>query len=1106
MRYVETVTVLITDVVDSTALESRIGPVRADALREEHFELMRAAVQEAGGTEVKNTGDGMMVAFRSSAAAVSCAVSIQQRLERRNRTADEPLVLRIGLSCGDATVAEGEYFGLPVVEATRLCARGAGGQILANALVGHLSVGSGHTLTPFGDLELKGLPAPVPTVEVAWEPLADEGKSLPLPADLQVVPTTGFVGRVAEAERLRELFTEASGGERRVALLAGEPGIGKTRLSTHVALEARSDGAAVLYGRCDKELGVPYGPWVEALGHYVENAPVEVLRAHVQRHGGELSRIVGQLGTRMPNLPAARAADPETELYLLWGAVVGLLAEATTAQPLVLIVDDLHWADKPTLMLLRHLILEARGARALIIGTYRDSDLDREHPLTELLAELHRYEGIERLDIGGLSEPEIVEIMERAGGHELDQAGLALAHVLFRETDGNPFYTRELLRHLRESGTIYQRENGRFTVRGDLAELELPQSVREVVEQRVERLGQQAHSGLSLAAVIGREFEFELLVTVADVPEDELLELLEQAVAASVLVESATAPGRFSFAHALINRTLYVNLGPTRRARLHRRVGEALERMLGPDPGPRLGELALHWGKVGTAADLPKAVGYARAAGERALEEVAPSEALRWFEQALGLLPAGGETRERCDLLLGLGEAQRQAGDPAFRETLLEASRLASELGDADRAASAALANNRGQVSAFGQVDNDRLAALERALELGAVSGARSASLIAVRALELQNDPDHERRRALAEEAMALALEAGDPRTLAQVLKDCSFALWSPDTLTRRRTVAGELLEVAQWLRDPSLEFWASAVALHVNIESCDLVAAQAARERAESIAQDLGQPSLRWFATVYGAGWAFMRGELSEGERLSEQALAIGTEAGEPDAMMVYGAQLGGLRYYQGRAGDMLEMMEAGVAANPGISAWRSALASMYCWGGRLDDAAAVVAQAASDGFAHVPWDNYRMNALGLYADAASQAGVVDAAAALYDLIEPWPDQLIWNQVLCYGHTRMYLGMLAATLGRHELADEHFATVCDFYEANQLLFWVARGRLAWAEALAGRGEAERASEQAARALEPAQKHAFAAIEARAAALVLTGRPVLGDREPRGAV
>ena len=1090
MRYVETVTVLITDVVGSTALESRIGPARADALREEHFQLIRDAVQEAGGKEVKNTGDGLMVAFRSTVAAVSCAVSVQQRLDRRNREADEPLLVRIGLSCGDATVAEGEYFGLPVVEATRLCAYCSGGQILANALVGHLSLGSEHAVTPVGDIELKGLPAPLPTVEVAWEPLADDGKALPLPAELQVVPSGGFVGRVTEAERLRALFSEAAGGQRRVALIAGEPGIGKTRLSTHIALEARSDGAAVLYGHCDKELGIPYGPWVEALGHYVEHAPEDVLRAHVRRHGGELSRSVSQLRARLPSLPPARAADPETERYLLWNAVVGLLAEATTAQPLVLIVDDLHWADKPTLMLLRHLIAEARGARALIIGTYRDSDLDREHPLTELLAELHRAEGIERLAIGGLSEPEIIEIMERAGGHELDQAGMGLAHQLFQETDGNPFYTGELLRHLLESGTIYQRDNGRFTVRGELSELELPQSVREVVERRVERLGQKAHSVLSVAAVIGREFDLELLVVVTDCPEDELLEMLEQAVAASVLVESTTAPGRFSFAHALINHTLYVHLGTTRRARLHRHVGEALERLLGSDPGPRMGELALHWGKVGTAADRPKAVGYARAAGERALEELAPDEALRWFEQALTLLPGDSEPRERCDVLLGLGQAQRQLGDPAFRETLLEAFRLASELEDPDRAAQAALANNRGQVSAFGQVDHDRLEALERALELGAASHARSASLISVRAVELQNDPDHERRRALAEQALTLAQEAGDPRTLAQVLKDCSFALWSPDTLARRRTVAEELLDVARGLRDPSLEFWASAVALHVSIESCDLTRALAARERAESIAEGLGQPSLRWFATVYGAGWAFMRGELADGERLSEQALAIGTEAGEPDAMMVYGAQLGGLRYYQGRAEDMLEMMEAGVAANPGISAWRSALASMYCWGGRLDDAAAVVAQAASDGFAHVPWDNYRMNALALYADAASQAGVVDAAEALYDLIEPWPDQLIWNQVLCYGHARMYLGMLAATLGRHELADEHFAKVCAFYESNQLLFWMARGRLAWAEALAARGEARRASEEAERALEPAQKHAFAAIEERAAALV----------------
>ncbi len=1090
MRHVETVTVLITDVVDSTALEVRIGPARAETLRREHFQLIRDAVQEAGGKEVKSTGDGLMVAFRSTLAAVSCAVSVQQRLERRNRDASEQLLVRVGLSCGDATVADGDYYGVPVIEAARLCAHSAGGQILANALVAHLVGGSGHTLKPVGELELKGLPAPLPAVEVGWEPLAERGTAFPVPAELESVPWGGFVGREAEAERLGGLFSEAADGQRRVALIAGEPGIGKTRLARHAALQARAEGAAVLYGRCDRQLGVPYGPWVQALGHYVEHAPEEVLRAHIRRHGGELSRSVSALRARVPSTPPARTADPEAERYLLWGAVVGLLTEATKHHPVVLILDDLHWADKPTLMLLRHVIGEAGRARALIIATYRDSDLDRGHALTELLAEFHRLEGIERLGLAGLSEDEIVEIMERAGGHELDQAGTALAGELFRETDGNPFYTGELLRHLFESGTIYQQDNGRFTVRREPSSLELPQSVREVVARRVEWLGADAQAVLPIAAVIGREFDLELLVMVTDVPEDDLLELLEQAVERSVLLESASAPGRFLFAHALINHTLYVNLGTTRRARLHRRVAEALELLPGSDPGARVAELALHWAKVGSGSDLPKAVGYARAAGERALEELAPDAALRWFEQALELLTIQGDPRERCDLLLGLGQAQRQLGDQAFRETLLEASRLASELEDADRAASTALANNRGQVSAFGQVDQDRLAALERALELDASpSRTRCASLFSLQAVELQNDPDHERRRALAERALELAHEADDPPTLAQVLKDCCFALWAPDTLERRRTLAEELLEVAMSLRDPSLEFWASAVSFHVGIESCDLSQARAAHERADQIAQELGQPSLRWFSTIYGAGWAFMRGDLAEGERLSGQALAIGTQAGEPDAMMAYAAQLGGLRYYQGRAEEMMEAMETGVAANPGISAWRSALASMYCWAGRLDDATAMVEEAARDGFAHVAWDNYRMNALALYADAASQAGVTDAAAVLYELIEPWPDQLIWNQVLCYGHARMYLGMLAATLERHELADEHFKLACEFYEANQLSFWIARGRLGWAEALAGRGEGQRAADQAGRALVLARQHGYGGLEARAAAL-----------------
>ena len=321
MSSVETVTILVTDLVGSTGLESRIGPGAADELRTEHFKLLVDAIEAAGGREVKNTGDGLIGAFESASAAVACAVSIQQRMERRNRSANEQLLIKIGVSLGDATATDGDYFGMPVIEAARLCARAGGGQILVKETVAHLAAGrAGDALRAVGALELKGLPEPLPTVEVTWEPVG-EAPSLPLLPRLQGVPPASFVGREAEGERLRALFAEACEGKRRLALLSGEPGIGKSRLSAHAAMEARADGAAVLYGGTDRELGVPYGPWVEALSHYVRNAPERVLQSHVERHGGEVARLAPALGDRLLDVPAPTETDPDTERYLLWGAV-----------------------------------------------------------------------------------------------------------------------------------------------------------------------------------------------------------------------------------------------------------------------------------------------------------------------------------------------------------------------------------------------------------------------------------------------------------------------------------------------------------------------------------------------------------------------------------------------------------------------------------------------------------------------------------------------------------------------------------------------------------------------------------------------------------------
>jgi class 3 adenylate cyclase/tetratricopeptide (TPR) repeat protein len=1092
MVSVETVTVLITDLVGSTGLMSRIGPRAADELRQEHFALLRGAIEESRGREVKTTGDGVIAAFDSASQAVSCAVVMQQRVERSNGKSEEQLLIKIGISLGDATASDGDYFGMPVIEASRLCDHAQGGQILANEIVAHLAGGRAESsFRSVGPLELKGLPEAVATVEVAWEPLREEGPSLPLPPRLQEMPPGGFVGRLPERERLTQLFNEASRGNRRLALVSGEPGIGKTRLSTHTALDARSRGAVVLYGRSDEELAIPYRLWIEALTHYVEYAPQAVLRAHVERHSGELTRMVPRLTERLPEVPPPRETDPETERYLLWGAVVGLLREASASEPLVLVLDDLHWADKPTLQLLKYLVSEGQGLGVLIIATYRESDLARGHPLSDALADLHREQGVERIALKGLEEQNIAELMERAAGYELDEASRGLAKALFRETDGNPFYTAELLRHLLESGGIYQQEGGRWSVRGSLSELGLPESVREVLGRRVARLGDEAREALSLAAVIGRDFEVDLLVRVSGHSEEQLLELLEEAVAASVLTESASVPGRFSFAHALINHTLYEDLGTTRRARLHRGVAEALEQCLGAEPGARVSELAYHWAKATTAVDPTKAVTYARLAGERALDELAPDEALRWFGQALELQgqEAEAEPKDRCELLIGLGEAQRQTGERAYRDTLLDASRIASALADTDLAARAALANNRGFFSVIGELDQERLRAIERAIELDEpLHPARRARLLALQAQELSWDLDVARRKALADQAISLARGAGDVRTLWEVLRGAYWACWSADTLELRTELARELCDHAATLGDPALQLWAHDIEGDVYIERGELTRAQVAQERARLIAEELGQPTLKWFAMFRIAARKVMDGDLVAGERLAERTFQIGRDAGQPDAVLIYSAQLVLIRTYQGRAQEIIEMVEQSVSAYHAVEAWRAALAQALCALDRRGEARAILQRAASDRFDHVP-----RTALALYAQVAVETEHADAASILYGLMEPWAEQVDWNAAVGLGHMRMWLGLLASVMGEHERADRHLAFACEYQETNGLLLWAARAHLGWAEALARRGARNEAQKHATRALELSREHGYGAFEARAAAIVASG-------------
>ena len=696
----------------------------------------------------------------------------------------------------------------------------------------------------------------------------------------------------------------------------------------------------------------------------------------------------------------------------------------------------------------------------MVLGTYRDSDLSRDHPLTPLLADLRREQGVERIKLTGLDAEDVFALMEAAAGQELNEDGRALAEQITRETAGNPFFASEVLLHLTESGAIAQREDGRWHIVGDLAELGLPESVREVVGRRVERLGAEARTALSAAAVIGRDFEIELLVAVVDLSEAQVLDLLEEAVGASLLKESAERGGHFTFTHGLVEHTLYEDLGSTRRARLHKRVGEALEVQCGDDPGERLGELAGHWTAAVVSSDSTKAIHYARRAGERALQQLAPDEAARWFRKALELheQAQGGDPSERCELLIGLGEAQRQVGDAEYRRTLLDAAALARERCDADRLARAVLANSRGWFSQAGTVDEERVAALEAAAEVLTDRDSRRAQVLALLADELHQSGDPARCMLLATEAIEIARAFNDPETLALTLAHASAAILFPDTMPECERVLDELLELAETLDDPSMSLRGTGGSLVVGLLHGDRARVQSSLATARTLAASVPEPAFAFQRLMGESCWALAQGELESAEQWAVQMLESGTASGQPDAATVFGAQLFNARYGQGRTGELVEQLARYAGRPNSVSISRAFAALSLIESGREDEAREL---AIAEDFQGVRWDWMWLLTIFLWADVCSRLGLGSRADELYELLAPFAGVLAVSGALVAGSVAWALGALATTLGRHEQAESHFAAAAEIEESFGAPLFLARTHVGWARALIARGRVE---------------------------------------------
>ena len=462
-----------------------------------------------------------------------------------------------------------------------------------------------------------------------------------------------FVGRQREMGELKACLEDALSGRGRLVTLVGEPGIGKSRTAQELATYAGLRGAQVLWGRSYEEQGVPpYWPWVQAIRSYVREREPQQLRSEMGAGAADIAEVVSEVRERLPGLPSAPQLEPEQARFRLFDSIASFLKTASLRQPLVLVLDDLHWADQPSLMLLQFVARELSGARLLLIGTYRDMELSRQHPLAEALGELTRERLFQRVLLRGLTQEDVERFIEMTSGNS---APRGLVEAVHAQTEGNPLFVTEVVRLLVQEGELgaeQVREGESWTIR-------IPEGVREVIGRRLNRLSQRCNEALTVASILGREFTLaQLRPLVEEVTEDRLFEILEEALTSRVIEELPQSVGRYQFTHALIQETLTSELSLTRRVRLHAQVAEALEELYGSEAEAHAAELAHHFAQAEAAVGPDRLVRYSLLAGERALATYAYEEALTHFNRGLATRGDRVMDLETAQLWHGLGAAQ----------------------------------------------------------------------------------------------------------------------------------------------------------------------------------------------------------------------------------------------------------------------------------------------------------------------------------------------------------------------------------------------------------------------------------------------------------------
>jgi DNA-binding SARP family transcriptional activator len=866
--------------------------------------------------------------------------------------------------------------------------------------------------------------------------------------------TPSFVGRRLELAEFRAQLDGAFAGRTSLFLIAGEPGIGKSRLADACSSIADARGARVIWGRCWEAGGAPaYWPWVQVLREYIREADQSRIRSQLEPVAPDLVQLLPELRELFPGLgERPPTGDPEGARFRLFDSTASFLRAVGLAEPIVIVIDDLHAADTPSLLLVQFLARSLRDARLLLIGAYRDTETDSGHALAGAVAELRREPVTHAVRLGGLDAGEVAGVIELTSGRP---SGAELTAAIHRETEGNPLFVGELVRLLAAEGRLEQAARA--------SALSIPQGLRDVIGHRLRHLSEECKDGLSVASVLGREFRLDALGLVSGRSEDELFDLLDEARSSRVIGEAPSGRGRLRFSHALIRDSLYGDLGTKERVRLHRRAAEALEDLYRDNLEPHLAELAYHFVEAAHGGDVERPIDYARRAGDRASASLAYEEAARLYEMALRALELKAEADEkmRCELLLALGDAQARGGDLlSARTTFARAADIAVSLDAAEQLARAALGYG-GRFVWFRAGKDPRLVPLlEQALAALPDPTPLRARLLARLAGALRDHPVSERRASLTREALDIARGLGDPTTLAYALEGSYASLCWPRETQEWLAMGSEVIALATASGNGEDAFFGHLNVFGVHMARGDIDSAEAELLAMARLAQELRQRVQLWAVSLARAMLALFAGRLEEAEHLIEQGGEMGSRAQGLDATFHYvmHLQVFTLRREQGRLAEVAADFGRFVEEYPNFI-FRSALASLDCELGRQDRARAGLDRLAAEGFPDLEVGTEWFFGASLLAEVCASIGAPERAAPLYEALLPYADFNVYSHIeSARGSASRPLGLLASVMGRWDEAVDHFEHAIERNVQMGARPWVAHTQDEYARMLIRRG------------------------------------------------